>query len=96
MSDKAAEYSAFMAGYRAAVMHKNRSHDLAERHFEKWWRDEHGGDPAPSKPARKRHYDTYDKQRDIEAEGQRAANFYDQQEKGIPGVYPGVVRDFKK
>lgn len=39
-------HEAFAAGYRAAVMHKNRSMDHRERHFEEWWRTQSGGSHA--------------------------------------------------
>jgi len=78
---KEALHDAFMAGYRAAIMHKNRSRDLGEREFEKWYREAvESGNRAPV--ARKKHYDTWEKERDIATEGQRAAIFYDKQEKG--------------
>lgn len=41
--DKESAHEAFIAGYRAALMHKNRTRDNMEREFEKWWR-ENGGE----------------------------------------------------
>lgn len=82
---KEALHDAYMAGYRDAIMHKNRSQDLADRHFEKYYREacntlSRAPEEAP-KPVRKRHYNTWDINKDIEAEGQRAAIFYDKEAK---------------